>query len=72
MTAVLLLVALLVLVAANALFVGVEFGFLTVDRAEVRAREAEGDAVSGTLAHSLEKTSTNLSGAQLGITLSRS
>jgi len=65
-----LLVVLLLLVAANALFVGVEFGYLTVDRREVRRLGEEGDRRSRTLDEALSKTSTNLSGAQLGITVS--
>ena len=65
-----LLAVVVVLVAANALFVGVEFGYLTVDRNEVRALKEDGDTRATALDSSLAATSTNLSGAQLGITLS--
>ena len=65
-----LLAVVIVLVAANALFVGVEFGYLTVDRNEVRALKEDGDTRATALDSSLAATSTNLSGAQLGITLS--
>ena len=39
--ALLLTLALVLLIAANALFVGVEFGFLTVNRDDVRAAGSE-------------------------------
>ncbi|MEX5271840.1 hemolysin family protein [Kocuria sabuli] len=65
---VLLAVAVL-LVAGNALFVAVEFAFLTVNRNQVRAAEEAGDRRAVALERALTKTSTNLSGAQLGITL---
>ncbi|MCT1710589.1 hemolysin family protein [Dietzia cinnamea] len=67
--ALLLTLALVLLIAANALFVGVEFGFLTVNRDDVRAAGSEGDRVAAALDSSLSRTSTNLSGAQLGITV---
>lgn len=69
-TTLLLTLALLALIAANALFVAVEFGFLTVNRDDVRAAGSEGDRLAQTLERSLSRTSTNLSGAQLGITVS--
>lgn len=65
----LLLGVLLLLIFANAIFVAVEFAFLTVNRNTVRERAAEGDRSMDALEKSLQKTSTNLSGAQLGITL---
>jgi CBS domain containing-hemolysin-like protein len=64
-----LLAVALLLVAGNALFVAVEFAFLTVNRNEVRAAGESGDRRAAVLERSLTKTSTNLSGAQLGITL---
>lgn len=70
LTALALLVALILLIAANGLFVAVEFSFLTVNRTQVRAQEAAGDHRAAVLEASLMKTSTNLSGAQLGITVS--
>ena len=69
LTAWLLLLVFLLLVLANALFVAVEFSFLTVDRQAVQRAEAEGDKRARTIEQSLKKTSTNLSGAQLGITV---
>lgn len=68
--ALLLTLAVILLIAANALFVGVEFGFLTVNREDVRAAGSEGDRIAAALDESLTRTSTNLSGAQLGITVS--
>lgn len=70
LTAVALLVAMILLIAANGMFVAVEFAFLTVNRTQVRAREAAGDHRAAALEASLTRTSTNLSGAQLGITVS--
>ncbi|GAB3285912.1 hemolysin family protein [Parasphingorhabdus pacifica] len=65
---VLLFVAVL-LVAANALFVAAEFSLVTVDRATVeREAEAGGRRARGVLA-ALTSLSTQLSGAQLGITV---
>ena len=69
LTAWILLLAFLLLVAANALFVAVEFSFLTVDREAVRSAAADGDRIAAVAERSLKKTSTNLSGAQLGITV---
>ena len=69
LTAWLLLLAFLFLVLANALFVAVEFAFLTVDRQAVQRAEQAGDKRAAAIEESLRKTSTNLSGAQLGITV---
>jgi CBS domain containing-hemolysin-like protein len=57
------------LILTNALFVAVEFAFLTVNRNTVRAAGESGNKRALVLERSLKKTSTNLSGAQLGITL---
>lgn len=70
LTASVLLLALVALIAANGLFVAVEFAFLTVNRNAVRAQETAGDRRAAILERSLTRTSTNLSGAQLGITVS--
>lgn len=70
MTAWLFLVALLIAIAANFLFVAVEFAYLTVNRNDVRARESAGDRTAATIERELKRTSSNLSGAQLGITVS--
>lgn len=70
LTAGVLLAVLIVLIVANALFVGVEFSFLTVNRHQVRAAEEAGDRTAAVLEKGLKRTSSNLSGAQLGITVS--
>ncbi|MHA6798917.1 hemolysin family protein [Bounagaea algeriensis] len=58
-----------VLVGANAVFVAAEFGLVTVDRARVdRAAEA-GDRRARGVQAALRSLSTQLSGAQLGITV---
>lgn len=68
MELVLLGVALL-LIAANALFVAAEFSLVTVERGDVEARAEAGErGASGVLA-GLRSLSTQLSGAQLGITV---
>ncbi|WP_062297012.1 hemolysin family protein [Demequina maris] len=65
----LLLLLAIVLIAANALFVAAEFAFVTVDRPTVdRAAEA-GDRRARSLQAGLRNLSTELSGAQLGITV---
>lgn len=69
LTAWILLLAFFLLVLANALFVAVEFSFLTVDRAQVEKDAADGDRIARLADRSLRRTSTNLSGAQLGITV---
>ncbi|GAB7191547.1 hemolysin family protein [Kineococcus sp. NUM-3379] len=69
MTEVLLLLASLVLIAACGAFVAAEFAFLTVDRATVdRAAEA-GDRGAAGVQRALRTLSTQLSGAQVGITI---
>ena len=68
MELVLLGVALL-LIAANALCVAAEFSLVTVERGDVEARAEAGErGASGVLA-GLRSLSTQLSGAQLGITV---
>ncbi len=65
---ILLLVALL-LVLANALFVAAEFSLVTVDRSTVeRAAQADEPGAKNVLG-ALQSLSTQLSGAQLGITV---
>lgn len=69
MTEYLLLVLALLLVGACAVFVAAEFSFVTVDRASVERAAEQGDAgAQGTLS-ALQTLSTQLSGAQLGITI---
>ncbi|HEX6326912.1 MAG TPA: hemolysin family protein [Jiangellaceae bacterium] len=65
-----LLVGLVVLlIAANALFVAAEFSLVTVDRAAVERRADEGDRRARNVLTALRSLSTQLSGAQLGITV---
>ncbi|MBL7516338.1 hemolysin family protein, partial [Frankia nepalensis] len=69
MTQALLLLLGVLLLAGCGLFVAAEFALVTVDRASVeRAAEAGGRGARGTL-KALRTLSTQLSGAQLGITL---
>jgi CBS domain containing-hemolysin-like protein len=69
MTELLLLLAALLLVVACGVFVAAEFALITVDRNAVdRAAEA-GDRRAAGVAHALRTLSTQLSGAQLGITV---
>lgn len=65
----LLLLVVLGLVAANALFVAAEFAFVSVDRATVERAAADGDRRATGVLAGLRTLSTQLSGAQLGITV---
>ncbi|WP_035843068.1 hemolysin family protein [Kitasatospora azatica] len=69
MTAWLLLLAALLLILANGLFVAAEFSFVTVDRGEVDRAAQAGDRRAVGLRKALRKLSFELSGAQLGITI---
>jgi len=75
MSAIELLVALLplaglvLLTAANAFFVVAEFSLVTVDRARIEQQAAQGDRAARTVVDALRSLSFQLSGAQLGITL---
>ncbi len=64
----LLLVLALGLIAANAAFVAAEFSLVTVDRAAVEAAASEQRRAARVL-RALRSLSTQLSGAQLGITI---
>lgn len=57
------------LIAANALFVAAEFSLVTVERGEVEQRAAAGDRGADSVLAGLRSLSTQLSGAQLGITV---
>ena len=59
----------LVLVAGTSLYVAAEFSLVTVDRAAVDAAAERGDATAGALRRGLTSLSTQLSGAQVGITV---
>jgi CBS domain containing-hemolysin-like protein len=57
------------LTAGNAFFVAAEFALVTVDRAEIDRRATAGDAAAATVRTALRELSFQLSGAQLGITI---
>lgn len=65
----LLLILVMLLIGANALFVAAEFSFVTVDRATVDRAAASGDRRARSLAKGLQSLSTQMSGAQFGITI---
>jgi CBS domain containing-hemolysin-like protein len=69
MTAWLLLGAALLLIAACGVFVAAEFAFVTVDRSQVDRAAAAGDSGARGLQQALRSLSTQLSGAQVGITI---
>jgi CBS domain containing-hemolysin-like protein len=58
------------LTAANAFFVAAEFSLVTVDRATVDRLADDGDSGARTMRRALRELSFQLSGAQLGITIS--
>lgn len=58
-----------VLIALTALYVAAEFSLVTVDRATVTREALAGDQRSLSLLHGLRTLSTQLSGAQVGITV---
>jgi CBS domain containing-hemolysin-like protein len=68
-TSLLLLALALALVAACGVFVAAEFSFVTVDRAQVEQEASAGDAGAQGLQRALRTLSTQLSGAQVGITV---
>jgi CBS domain containing-hemolysin-like protein len=63
------LLAFVLLTAGNAYFVTAEFSLVTVDRAAVDAQAQAGDPVARTVRKALRHLSFQLSGAQLGITI---
>ncbi|UFU04967.1 hemolysin family protein [Ruania halotolerans] len=69
MTEILFLVLAMALVAACGGFVAAEFAFVTVNRAQVEADAATGDRRAIRVLAALRTLSTQLSGAQLGITV---
>ncbi|MQS11162.1 HlyC/CorC family transporter [Streptomyces kaniharaensis] len=68
-TAWLLLFAAFLLILANGLFVAAEFAFVTVERGAVQRAAEAGDARLGRVSRALRHLSFELSGAQLGITV---
>src|SRR6188768_1525004 len=69
MTTWLLLLTAAVMIAACGAFVAAEFSFVTVDRNQVDQAAAGGDQRAHRLQRALRSLSTQLSGAQLGITI---
>ena len=59
----------LILTAGTGVFVAAEFALVTLDRNELEARQARGEKRLGPTIQALRITSTHLSSAQLGITL---
>lgn len=69
MTEWLLLALALFLIAACGVFVAAEFAFVTVDRSKVDQAAAAGDTGAAGVQSALRSLSTQLSGAQVGITV---
>ncbi len=69
MTATILLLAALALIVVCGLFVAAEFSFITVSRSTVERAAADGDRRAGGVLAALRTLSTQLSGAQVGITI---
>ncbi|MDP9822482.1 hemolysin family protein [Nocardioides massiliensis] len=69
MTELLLLLLALLMVAACGLFVAAEFSFVTVDRSTVDRAASSGDRGAEGVQRALRTLSTQLSGAQVGITI---
>ncbi|GAA3022609.1 hemolysin family protein [Streptomyces glomeratus] len=65
----LLLGAAFLLILANGFFVAAEFGLVTVERPDAEKAAADGDRRAGTVVESLKELSFQLSGTQLGITI---
>ncbi|MDQ0797563.1 hemolysin family protein [Streptomyces sp. B1I3] len=68
-TPLLLLTAAFLLILANGFFVAAEFGLVTVERPDAERAAAEGDRRAGTVVAALRELSFQLSGTQLGITI---
>jgi CBS domain containing-hemolysin-like protein len=58
-----------VLLAANAFFVGAEFALISARRTQIEPRAAAGSRMARTTLHAMENISLVMAGAQLGITL---
>ncbi len=69
MSATILLAISLLLVAACGMFVAAEFAFVTVDRNKVDRAVEDGDRAAAGVQTALRSLSTQLSGAQVGITV---
>ncbi len=69
MTDLIMLLVGLVLAIGNGLFVAAEFSIVNLDRRELEVRRSRGENGLNTIIDALKITSTHLSGAQLGITI---
>ncbi|MFG3710641.1 hemolysin family protein [Micromonospora sp. NPDC047730] len=69
LTTLLPLVGFVLLTGGNAFFVAAEFALVTVDRPEIERRATSGEGRAATVRRALRELSFQLSGAQLGITL---
>jgi CBS domain containing-hemolysin-like protein len=69
LTAWILLAAALLLIVACGVFVAAEFAFVTVDRSRVEQAATQGDPGAQGVLQALRSLSTQLSGAQVGITV---
>lgn len=69
MIEILLLLLAAAMVVGCGIFVAAEFSFITVDRRAVERAAADGDRAAGGVLRGLKTLSTQLSGAQLGITI---
>ncbi|MBT2504863.1 HlyC/CorC family transporter [Streptomyces sp. ISL-98] len=65
----LLLAAAFLLILANGFFVAAEFGLVTVEKQDAERAAAEGDRRARTVVEALRELSFQLSGTQLGITI---
>ncbi|MEZ5230702.1 MAG: CNNM domain-containing protein [Acidimicrobiales bacterium] len=63
------LILILLLVAANGFFVAIEFALIAADRSKLETQAEEGSATARITLGVLRRISFNLSGAQLGITV---
>ncbi len=68
-TPLLLLAAAFLLILANGFFVAAEFGLVTVERPDAERAAAEGDRRARNVVRALRELSFQLSGTQLGITI---
>jgi CBS domain containing-hemolysin-like protein len=68
-TSLLLLAAAFLLILANGFFVAAEFGLVTVERSAAERAAAAGDRRARSVVAALQKLSFQLSGTQLGITI---
>ena len=59
----------MILTVGTGLFVASEFALVNLDRHDLEARQAKGETMLGPTIRALKVTSTHLSSAQLGITL---